>query len=868
MRWKVFLLCSCLLAGRTSAVAQDAPLSGTTITLTLKDIPLREALLQLARQTGLRLDYSPDLLPAEKHVSLSVVNMPLNQFLDLLLKGTGLEYTPVGHGVVIRRETALSRITISGFIRDGLTDERLIGACLYLPQLQTGVVTNAYGFYSMTVPAADSLDIDLSYVGYKPVSRRLGARHDIVLAAGMEHNDQQEEMSEMIVSPNEGEGNITRNRTSSVDLSSDMLRTAPSAGGNGDIIHSVQLLPGVQAGIEGMTGYSVRGGNTGQNIVLLDEAAIYNPSHLFGLVSIFNPGAVKYASFMKGGFPASYGDHISSVLDVAMKDGSSQATGGSVEAGTIASGGILYGPLSSGRSSYFIAARRSMIDAWLHPLAAGNYFSNYYFYDINAKLNFRLTGRDRLFAGIYRGMDRNDYSHDGSVDDGIRYHMDFGNFAVSLRWNHLFGKKLFSNTSVIYNHYHQQLSAVQQGYFAELYSGIRDMNLQSDVTWYLSPRHKLGTGADLLYQTLFPASVSDKVSAFNSYFPIHPSEVPQKNSLRVAVYAGDEMEWGQRWKIYAGIRAPFYHTPQVQYADLEPRLSVLHLFSSVTSLKVSYSRMHQYNHLVQSYNASFPAEIWIGSSVLVRPQVSDEFTAGFFRNFREHTIQASMEVYYKRMGHQSLFKGATSPVIDNSLEDKLIFGKGWSYGAEWMIRKNRGRWKGWLAYAYAYAWQRFDSLNRGKAFPFALDRRHSVYASMSYDLDPKWKLSADFFMTGGRAFTLHSSPANASGGTNPLYENEHEDDNPGTPPVQDETNNYRLSPYNRLDLGISYKRTHLRPRTSRPRESLWTLTVYNVYARYNTLFAYRAIDPVTKQATARQVSFIPVIPSLSYRLSF
>ncbi len=588
---------------------------------------------------------------------------------------------------------------------------------------------------------------------------------------------------------------------------------------------------------------------------------------MVGMVGIFNPPAIKHASLIKGGFPASYGGHVSSVLDVAMKDGSNQQFGGIVELGSITSGATLYGPLQTGHSSFLISARRSTVDWLLHPAMNQNYFSNYYFYDVNAKLNFQLSPKDRLLLSFYNGRDNNVYSRDSTDITGINYSMHFGNSAYTVRWNHQYSGKVFSNASLVYNRYHQFLSVSQEGYFAQLYSGIRDMNAKIDLTWYLSPAHKINAGADYLYQTLYPATLSEKILPTDSTAGINPQAIPEKTATRVAVYASDAMNLGRRLQLYLGVRAPFYYKPVAQYFAVEPRVSLLYMIDPSASLKVSYTQVHQFIHLVQSYNSSFPAEVWIGSSNIVQPQASREVSAGIFKNFSENTFQTSLEGYYKAMSNQLLFKGRTTPTIDNNLEDQLIFGKGWSYGAEFFIRKNRGKWTGWLAYSLAYAYQQFDSLNLGDPFPFAFDRRHTLDISTAYSPNKHWKIAANFFMASGRAFTLNtnSSPSPAPDG-NPLYDDENNNGTPGGSSPGIGANNYRLTPYNRLDLSISYKKCWNIGR--KPLVSHWILSVYNVYARNNASFAYRTIDPVTKQVVAREVSFIPVIPSITYSLKF
>ncbi|HEY6899852.1 MAG TPA: TonB-dependent receptor plug domain-containing protein, partial [Puia sp.] len=716
---------------------------------------------------------------------------------------------------------------------------------------------------------------EISYVGYKSQLKEIDASGDQTLSFQLEHNESQEQISQTTVLNDKRQDNVRKNQTALIDLSSDMIAAAPSVNGSGDVISSVEMLPGVQAGIDGAPGYFVRGGNAGQNLILLDEATLYNPSHIFGLVGIFNPPAIKYASLMKGGFPAVYGDHISSVLDVTMKDGSNQQSGGNVQMGSVSAGATLYGPLETGRSSYLISARRSTTDFLLRPLFHNNYFSHYYFYDVNAKLNFQLSPKDRLLVSFYSGRDNNNYSSDTANISGIDYSMNFGNTAFTLRWNHQFSGKLFSHSTLEYNNYHQFLSAQQEGYFAQLYSGIRDIHAKTEFNWYLSPDHKISAGTDYLHQVLFPATLSGKIPPPGSTITIVPSGIPPKTADRIAFYASDDIRLGERWQVYAGIRAPLYIKKDARYFSIEPRVSLLYMIDPTTSIKVSFASIHQYIHLVQSYNATFPAEIWIGSSNVVRPQISQEISAGLFRNFSENVFQTSLEFYYKRMGNQLLFGGKDSLVIDNTIEQQLIYGKGWSYGAEFFVRKNRGKWTGWLAYTLAWANQQFDSLNESRSFPFAYDRRHMLDISTAYAINSHWKVSANFLITSGRAFSLSPDSSyilNPGPGRSPIF------DNPGRGRGQGRglnrgggswdvvANNYRLSPYNRLDLNVHY--TKSRTVGQRTLVTEWIISLYNVYARSNNAFVYRTLDPSTRKVIAKELPFIPVIPSITYSLKF
>jgi len=856
------------------SVAQEKKIEEAHLTITLKNRPFQEALIVIESKVPYKFAYGTDLVLRQKNVSLTAADISLPDLLTLLIRGTSLTYHIIGDQIVLRDLVLPSGVTISGYIKDSRTGELLTGASIIVPAAGKGISSNNYGFYSISVPAADTMELEISYVGYKSLLRKVNGYGNLDLSFELEQNDEQAEIRKVTVAKDKREDNVKKNQPALVELSADMIAAAPSVNGSGDLISSVEMLPGVQAGIDGTPGYFVRGGNAGQNLILLDEATLYNPSHIFGLVGIFNTAAIKRASLMKGGFPASYGDHVSSVLDVVMNDGSNQQSGGIVDMGSILSGVTLFSPLQPGKSSFLISARRSTTDLLLQPFLHKNYFSKYYFYDVNAKLNFTLSPKDRLLLSFYSGRDNDNYATDSTDLTGIDYSMHFGNTAFTMRWNHQFSPKLFSTTSLEYDSYHQFLSATQNGYFAQLYSGIRDLNAKTNLTWYLSPAHKISAGADYLYQTLYPASLSGKIPPTDSSSGIIASAIPPKTAGRIAVYASDDMKIGRRLQVYFGLRAPFYFKPGVQYFSIEPRLSLLYAIDRTTSVKVSYTNIHQYIHLVQSYNSSFPAEIWIGSSNIVRPQVSNEVSAGLFKNFKENIFLTSLEFYYRRMQNQLLFGGGTTPAIDNNIEQQLIFGKAWSYGAEFLIRKNRGRWTGWLAYSFAYAWQHFDSLNLGQSFPFAYDRRQMVNISTGYAITSHWKIAANFLLASGRAFTLDTDTLSISGpGDNPLFNNRGRGRALGRGRNRQDTtsfgiraDNYRLSPYNRLDLSVRYKKSRNTGR--RVLETEWIFSVYNVYARQNSAFVYRTIDPSTRQVVAKQVPFIPVIPSVTYRLKF
>jgi uncharacterized membrane protein YgcG len=892
---------ACLLFSCFIAHAQDKMASNTHVSLNVHDVPFQKVLAIIEQQSQYKFAYSTELILKQKNITIEVHDKPLDELILMVLKGTNINYSIIDNQIILEETTVLPRVTISGYIKDSQTGETLPGAIIYFPEKKTGTYANNYGFYSITQNQADSLDVMISYVGFNKINQKVNIGRS--LSKNFFLTENKIEINPIIITRDDPDDNVKKNQPGKTDVSMEMIRAVPSINGTGDIINTIQMLPGVIAGLDGRPGYFIRGGNADQNLVQLDEATLYNPNHLLGLVSIFNSSAIKSATLLKGGFPASYGDHLSSVLDVTIKDGNNQQIGGDIQLGTIAGGFTLSGPVTN-KASFFVSARRSTIDFYMKPLNFSNYYSNYYFYDVNAKLNFQLSQRDRIYLSLYQGRDYSAYTKDSTASNAINYGINFGNQAVTFRWNHLYSQKLFSNTS---NNYYQSLTASQQPYYAELYSGIRDFDFKTDLNYYPNINHKISAGINALYQTLFPAMVSDKAITKESVISINPLDIPRKYASRFAVYFSDEVWLAPKLSAYIGARLPLFYKDNVQYLQFEPRLSLLYMISPTSSIKVSYTQMHQYLHLVQCYNASFPADIWIGSSKSVRPQKSQQATIGLFKNFKENMFQSSLEIYYKQLDNQLLFKGSSNPVINNNIENSLIFGQGQTYGTELFFKKNRGKLTGWLAYTFAFSNQQFDSLNLGRPFPSANDRRHSAYVVLSYALNEHWEITSNILFTSGRAFTLNKSDS-GTGNNNPLYYEDsggsnsgsggsgssgsgsgnsgnsgggpgsgsgsgsgHDSDGSGSG-VNNATssqivpNNYRLAPYNRVDISMSYRKKRNLPH--RVIETEWVLSVYNVYAHSNTYFAYSSIDPVTKQPIAKQVSFVPIIPSISYNLKF
>lgn len=741
--------------------------------------------------------------------------------------------------------------TNSGYVKDINSKEALIGATLYAPSFEIGTTTNEYGYYSLTVPSSDSFDLLISYVGYQLQAKRIvlktNALLDFFLSQGLVLN-------EVEVSALRNDNNVNKAQVGIINIPMKEIKNLPVLAGERDIMKVLHFLPGVQQAQEGTSGFLVRGGNIDQNLVQLDEATVYNPNHLFGLFSTFNVNAINSVSLIKGGFPAKYGGRLSSILDITMKDGSKEKylTQGGI--GLLSTNLSFEGPLKKDKASFIISGRRSYIDLLLAPFTPkANQGSTYRFYDFNAKINFEIGKRDKVFISTFKGNDHAAYTGANSLNYGI----DFGNSSSTLRWNHLFGNKLFSNTSAIVNNYHLGLGSTQGNFYALLYTGIDDINIKTDFTYIPDSRHTIKWGLSYYYHVLYPASFSAKVPKKGNKVNISKDSIEHHYSNEIALYGGDEWVVSKKFSINYGLRIPIFYSKRVSYLFAEPRLIGKYAINPTTSIKGAYTRMNQYLHLVPNSTASLPTDIWLPSSKYVKPQGSTQYSLGIFKNFRDNEIEASLEVYYKNMSNQVLFKEGTQLTLQQNIESVLTFGKGKSLGLEIFVKKNLGRLTGWVSYTLSKTEQTFDSLNLGKSFPFTYDRRHNFSITSTYDLTKKWTVSADFVYHTGNAFTMPTGliPVSQDGS---LYDGAYYDFTT--------RNNARLRAYHRLDLSASH--SSQRKLFGKSYEGEWVFSVYNLYSRLNPYFVYLSIDPNTKQRKAYQVSLLPIIPSVSYNFKF
>jgi CarboxypepD_reg-like domain/TonB-dependent Receptor Plug Domain len=749
---------------------------------------------------------------------------------------------------IFLQNTKAQSFTLSGYVRDAQTGEAVIGATVFLTNSKTGVNTNTYGFYSLSFSGTETLGLVFTSIGYKPQLKKLTGMQNLKLDIELENASNQ--LDEVTVVASRNDDNVQKTQMGVIEIPMKLANTLPVVLGERDIMKIIQLLPGVQAGNEGTTGFYVRGGNSDQNLIQLDEATVYNPNHLFGLFSTFNSNALNKVTLIKGGFPAQYGGRLSSVLDISMKEGNNkkhQTQGG---IGLLSSNITFEGPIKKEKGSFIISGRRTYIDLLTRPFIKG---FGYTFYDLNAKVNYELGKKDKIYMSAFYGKDNAHYTGSSSLNYGI----NFGNNAATLRWNHLFGQKVFANTSIILNNYNLALTTTQSNFVGLLYTAIKDFNAKTDFEYYPNAKNAVRFGVNYSYHTFTPFGGSGKIKKDGTKPKFNVDSLAKNYTNELAFYANNEIKLSDKVSFNIGLRVPYFYTKEANYSFLEPRLSSKINLNNETSLKISYTVMNQFLHLIPNSTASLPTDIWIPASKITAPQQSKQIAIGLFKNFEKNAFQTSFELYYKDMKNQALFKEGTLLTQGAAIENSLTFGKGNSYGAELFIEKSSGKINGWVAYTLSWTNQTFKDLNGGKTFPFAYDRRHNLSVVGSYDLSLKWTISASFVYNTGRPYTLPVGRVDVGfGGT--LYN--------GTYSDFSTRNNYRLNNYNRLDVSAIYKKK--RKFMGKSYDSEWVFGVYNVYSRRNPYFVYLSTDDVTRVPKATQVSLLPAVPSVSYNFKF
>jgi hypothetical protein len=762
--------------------------------------------------------------------------------------------------------------SLSGYMRDSATGESLLAGTVYIKELAIGAQTNAYGFYSLSMPAG-TYSVIYSYVGYATVNKRVSVIDNVSLNVGMPRATA---MKEVVVSATRKDANVRNTEMGTVTLSIAQIKKLPVLLGEVDILKTLQLLPGVQSAGDGNSGFYVRGGGPDQNLVLLDDAVIYNTGHLFGFFSIFNSEAIKDVTLIKGGAPANYGGRLSSVVDVAMKEGNYKEFHGSGSIGNIASKLTLEGPIKKEKGSFMISGRRTYADILARPFFEQLKTSGYFFYDANLKANYRLGERDRLYLSGYMGLDQFKFQNDKGT---FRANIPWGNKTATLRWNHQVNGKMFLNTTAVYSRYDfsssfEQGASSASAFGVKLSSGIRDYCLKSDLDYYYNNKHHLKAGLAYTNHTFIPNQVSGRADTVR----LEPNNALIKYAHEAAAYLLDEFDLTTNIKVNAGLRYSYFaqvgpytaytldgldrRTDSASfgrgelvkgYGGLEPRLNIRLQIDEASSIKTSASRTYQYLHLVSNNGSTLPTDVWVPSTYLVKPQIAWQYSLGYFRNFLSNKLETSVEVYYKDMRNQVQYREGFTPNTGKDPELSFVFGRGTAYGAEFFINKTQGRFTGWLGYTLAWTYLKFPDLNNGNRFPAKYDRRHDISLVGTYDINKKWTISSVFIFGSGNAITLPSSFYFID---NKLVQQ------------FSAVNAYRTPAYHRLDVSATYTKQYAKPRRL---QSSWTFSIYNLYNRANPYFLFNDIQGTTQSGISQKIMMVyilPIIPSVTYNFKF
>ena len=775
--------------------------------------------------------------------------------------------------------------TISGYVEDANTGERMVGVNVVAKEVSLGTTSNTYGFYSMTLPVS-SYTLEFSFIGYETFSIYVDLSEDAHYNVSLK--TQSLELQEIVLT---GEESIVKRTQSSViDVPVQQIKSMPSLLGEVDVLKAIQLLPGVQSGSEGSSGFYVRGGGPDQNLILLDGVPVYNASHLFGFFSVFNADAIKNVRLTKGGFPARFGGRLSSVLEIDMKEGNTKAFEGEGSIGLIASKLTMQGPIVKDKASWIVSARRTYIDALAQPFIMASSDGDrggYYFFDLNAKVNYKISDKNRLYWSVYTGDDRfyaafSD-SYDDSSDD-YRFRLGWGNLTSSLRWNHLYSEKLFSNTTVTFSEYLFDID-MQEDYTYETfndefeflyYSGIRDWGVKMDFDYLPNPNHYVKFGLSNTYHTFYPGQMELRAvqPEFDEIIDTSFVFSDRLYSHDAYVYLEDDIKFNDRFKANIGLHASLFRVGRKNYTSLQPRFSARYLIDENWSLKISYAEMQQNIHLLTNSNAGLPTDIWVPSTNQVKPQESSQIAAALTRTLDDGVYEISLEAYYKTIDNLITYKEGASFMSFRDWQETIeTNGEGTSYGVELFLQKKKGKTSGWIGYTLSWTNRRFDHINFGDWYSYKYDRRHDISVVLSHEFSEEFDVGITWVYGTGNAITFPQATYwsheevlsfGPGGGAPPGFNNDNNEIE-----YYGERNGTRMDAYHRLDLGANFhkeKKNGIRT---------WSVGVYNAYNRRNPYFIYLGtqrqnfgIDGGSNQNVARQVSLFPFLPSLTYNFKF
>ncbi|OFX25195.1 MAG: collagen-binding protein [Bacteroidetes bacterium GWA2_31_9] len=755
---------------------------------------------------------------------------------------------------------AQNKFTISGYVNAQKTGEELIGASILVNELKNiGTTTNAYGFYSLTIPEGNYTFVS-QFIGCKTntiqIKLNQNIKHNFILSENVTS------LNEVVVTAQKSGDNITKERMGVEKIDIQEIKNIPVIFGEKDILKTIQLLPGVKSAGEGNSGFFIRGGTSDQNLILLDEAIVYNASHLLGFFSVFNSDAIKDVTLYKGGQPAEFGGRLSSVLDIKMNEGNDKKFGVEGGLGLISSRLKIEGPIVKDKGSFTLTGRRSYADLFLKfSKDSAMRERRLYFYDFNAKANYRINENNRIFLSGYFGTD--------ILQFGTKMGVDWGNKTGTLRWNHLFNEKLFSNTSLVFSNYDYNITTNLAGTDGEIISRIQDYNLKQDFQYYASSKSKIKFGLYSNYHKIIPGAITLKSDS-----SISELNLPHKQALENALYFTHDyklselvnFEYGVRFTSFTALGAGDFYTYNSlgetidttsynrgeivkTYLNVEPRFSMNFIINEKSSIKAGYGRNTQNLHLLSNSTSGNPTDLWLPSSNNVKPEIADQVSLGYFRNFKSNMFEFSSEIYYKNLQNQIDYKDGAELRFNENAENQLIFGSGRAYGVELYLKKKTGKFTGWLSYTLAKTEKKIDGINSNEYYPAKQDRTHDISIVGIYELSNKLSFSATWVFYTGNAVTFPSGKYEIAGQTVNYYT---------------ERNGYRMPTYHRLDLGLTWQR-----KKTEKFESSWNFSLYNAYGRKNAYTISFEEDPTDPTKTvAIQTTLFQWIPSITYNFKF
>lgn len=862
------------------------------LTLTLRNVTLKEFTKIIENSTGYSFIYSEEI-NIKHRINLKVKEKPLHEILDIVFKDETISYQFSDRYILLQKKKKTKNVsrkfTISGYVTDGTSSETLIGTNIFESHQNQGTTTNPYGFYSITLPEGET-SLHFSYLGYATEVCQFILSQDTLMNIRMQGNTQ---LQEVVVVSDRAEAGAMATQMGSIEIPITQIKSTPSILGEADVMKAIQLIPGVQAGVDGSAGLYIRGGSPDQNLILLDGVPVYNVDHMFGFFSVFTPEAVKKVMLFKSSFPARFGGRLSSVIDVRTNDGDMQKYHGMLSIGLLTSKFNLEGPIVKGRTSFNISARRSYLDLLAKPFMPDDEKYSYYFYDINAKINHKFSDRSRLFLSIYNGKDHFATKFDENTDNEDGSKMNWGNTIASARWNYIFNNRLFSNTTVAFNNYELGIHSYMTNQFfgstenkvnrysADYRSGIQDWSYKIDFDFNPSPIHRIKFGTEYIYHIFRPEVMTSKISDHTSkqvgqektYYSINNNPL---YAHEISAYAEDNFRLNTRFRLNMGAHLSLFHVQNKSYFSFQPRISARYQLVKDIALKTSYTQMSQYVHLLSSMPISMPTDLWVPVTQKIKPMQSHQFSlGGYYTGIKGWEFSA--EGYYKAMRNVLEYKDGVSFFGTSAgWENKVEMGKGRSMGIELMTQKTVGKTTGWLSYTLSKSDRKFakGGINNGERFPYKYDRRHSINLTVNHQFNDRIDIGVSWaFYTGGTSTIPEEKTAiirpndginNGSGGGWIIpYEPSFTNTSPtiGETNYVEHRNNFRLPASHRLNIGINFnKKTKHGIRT-------WNISLYNVYNAMNPAWIYRAHNEQGK-GVIKKYTLLPIIPSFTYTYKF